>query len=287
MLCYLKVIFGLEYPGIQYGATVFHDRINQNLLVAFAAYLFAIKALDESNKRIVMILMVALSFGTFCFVGGRTGYLVLTVLIVFLIWTRLRKARIITSVVVLSGLFGLAYFFCDVFRQRLEDTFVEVENPATKRLGMYKCSWELYLKRPILGWGTGSFQVTANKNCILPEGRDWPRQPHNTYLYLLVQIGIPGIVLFLMLLIAMWWESNLAPPFYSQVGKAIILTIASGCLFNSLLSSVTSGYFFAYMGAVVFSAVALKTGRDPGMENPKIDSKNAEKLHFRTVTIYD
>jgi O-antigen ligase len=80
--------------------------------------------------------------------------------------------------------------------------------------------------------------------------------PHNEYLLMAAQLGIPGLVALLALF---WVPWRLAPrlplPHERMLARGIVLTIAVGSVFNCLLLDHTEGLFFAWGLGVLFGGL--------------------------------
>jgi O-antigen ligase len=105
----------------------------------------------------------------------------------------------------------------------------------------------------VLGHGTGS---TAKAFADKVQGRVAVpvRNPHNEYLHMLVQLGLPGLAALLYLF---WTHWRLAPtlstPLSRHLARGLLLTMAVGCLFNSWLMDHTEGLLYAWLTGLLFA----------------------------------
>jgi hypothetical protein len=71
----------------------------------------------------------------------------------------------------------------------------------TKRIDLWKASWEAYRARPLLGWGTGGILIAVEhglqKNNSELSGLNM--KPHSQYLFILLTLGAAGLVITIML----------------------------------------------------------------------------------------
>jgi O-antigen ligase len=129
-----------------------------------------------------------------------------------------------------------------------------------QRLDFYRASLAIIEEHPLLGVGTGGFtRAYADKT----RGTDafQTRNPHNEYLHFAVQLGLVGLAALLFLFGQHWRESaRLASPLECHLARGLVLAIAAGCLFNSLLLDHTEGLLYAWLTGMLFSG--LKSGRD-------------------------
>ncbi|ELR99479.1 O-antigen ligase [Gloeocapsa sp. PCC 73106] len=115
---------------------------------------------------------------------------------------------------------------------RLSDEMYSDRPVETLRQTQWQFSWDLVLERPWLGWGLRNFTILYKEQMGV-----WLGHPHNLYLMLMAETGIP-ITLALAALVA--WvlvQSILVLPYLSE-GKIIFLSYLmafTACiLFNSL-----------------------------------------------------
>jgi hypothetical protein len=71
----------------------------------------------------------------------------------------------------------------------------------TKRIDLWRASWEAFRERPLLGWGTGSILPAMDhglqKNGSTLSGLNM--KPHSQYLYILVTLGVAGMIITVIL----------------------------------------------------------------------------------------
>lgn len=125
----------------------------------------------------------------------------------------------------------------------------QAESQANRSTEFRKKTWEgtlaMGLKRPVLGWGAGSFETAYAPHAKV----DYTRHAHSTYLQLLADLGLPGLLIWLSLLgCALLFLLKAPPEWYWAPGVAGAL--AAGSLhgvFDSLL----------FIPAVAVAAFAL------------------------------
>ncbi|MDF1560020.1 MAG: O-antigen ligase family protein [Bacteroidales bacterium] len=71
----------------------------------------------------------------------------------------------------------------------------------TKRIDLWRASWEAFRERPLLGWGTGSILPAVEhglqKNGSTLSGLNM--KPHSQYLYIMVTLGVAGLIITVLL----------------------------------------------------------------------------------------
>lgn len=102
----------------------------------------------------------------------------------------------------LAGVLGLAAIVssCELggtLSERLEE-----RGPVDYREAVYAGGWQMFLERPLLGWG---FHRMPDELPRFVSGyREKVLYPHNTYLELLVEHGIVGLSMYVWLMFEMW-----------------------------------------------------------------------------------
>src|SRR5580704_2093377 len=74
-------------------------------------------------------------------------------------------------------------------RDRLEES-----GPVSFRMAVYQAGWEMFLKKPLSGWGGLAMQTELSNRIT-----DFHQEQfffHNTYLEILVQYGVVGLALY-------------------------------------------------------------------------------------------
>jgi O-antigen ligase len=197
-------------------------------------------------------------------VQGRTGYIVLGALTALFLYERLSRRGLAIACLVLGLAGGAALQFSTMIRGRVEQTISQLKNQfggdrkhsADPRMEFYVNTLRLIRRHPVLGTGTGSFRSEYAR--LVAGSDDIPTSdPHNEYLHLASQVGIPGAILFLALLAVQWRATGRLEGLSRDIGRGVVLTIALGSLFNSLILSVTGGLIFAYFGGLVFAELSL------------------------------
>lgn len=248
-------------------AFVFKWQLTQNIFMAFFAYLLAVKARYSETPRMRMLfaLMAVLAFYNVLFmVQGRTGYVVLAVLLVYFCFTQLRwkGLAVALSVGLVMGVAG--YYGVGPMQNRVQSAASEVavwkpgqggRTSSGLRLDYYTNSLAIIRDHPLFGVGTGGFEKAYSEK-IRNTAMAPSNNPHNQYLLITAQLGVLGLGLLLYLFFTQWRMAGLLPAALEQnLARGMLLTIASGSLLNSLLLDHSEGLFFAWMSGVLFAGL--------------------------------
>lgn len=255
------MFFGL-IPTAKYGYSFLYH-ISHSFFMSFLGFVSAHKVMDrrESLNRIFWGAVLLLCVANMFYVGtGRTGLLIFIFLMVLFLMQRFSLLKQIAGIVVIAFLFLVAYSTSDTFHSRSEAAFEEVKNyeygasrtSLGMRLDWYVSSYNLVMKKPLLGHGTGSFRQQHLRAIWWTKIMETDN-PHNEYLLISVQLGIAGLLVFLALLGSqLMCGRKLEEPdrFYLQ---GIIVAMSIGCLGNSFLFDTHQGHFWALLSAIYLS----------------------------------
>lgn len=231
--------------------------------ISFAAYL-AIQKMRHAESKSEYFRYLAcflfLSYFIFFINHQRTAYfLYIVVLLIY----GYQQEKIKGGIKVLLWILFLsvgAYHSSATFQARAPLVVQEVKtyqqgNPISStglRLFFIKSSYELWKEKPLFGYGTGSFKETylTIDGYNIGGQKNTPEtaldQPHNDYAFIAVQLGLMGLIVFLLLLFRQTFYTFQLPLFEKQCAQAFILSFMVGALGTTQLFYATSltDYFF-------------------------------------------
>ncbi len=109
---------------------------------------------------------------------------------------RLRRACLC---LVIAGGIGLATAVSFADRNASLTDRLEERGPVIFRMEIYQAGWEMFLQKPLAGWGAAEMQTELSKRIS-----DFHQEQfffHNTYLEIVVQYGLVGLVLYLWIVV--------------------------------------------------------------------------------------
>jgi O-antigen ligase len=161
--------------------------------------------------------------------GSRGGLVVSVValMIVPLTMNRLTPGRLATALFLLAGSAGLAMAYVPhTLVQRLSTTGSEVEDARFgHRFKLWVAGFHAFERRPLTGYGTGGFVRAVTSEL----GSD-ARVAHNTYLSVLVEQGIVGLILYLTLFVAVYRSIRRLPKSERRFALTLLATLAVALL---------------------------------------------------------
>lgn len=261
------------WKGIPENPYVVHQYITQNVLMAFAAAAWAGYARLGKNPAAragAAVLAVAAVANILFLIPGKTGHVILAVLILyyFMDWLGWRKG-VPAALGMIVLLFGIVFAFPgSALHQRTTQAVREfrewgpgqesagVVNAIGYRMEFWRTSWSIFLDRPWTGAGTGGFPG-AYAEKVQGTDRIVTDNPHSQYLLTAVELGVVGLAALLALFAVQWRTSASLPgPVDPFLARSLVLTLATGSLFNSLLSDHTESLFFVFLSALLFAGLA-------------------------------
>lgn len=255
------------FKGFPHDPVVFKLKITHGVLMALGAFVLALAAREAATPRSrwLLALFAALAaFNVLFMVQSRTGQLVLLVLLFYFLISGYRWRGL--SYALLAGLsVGAAVYLSPAssLHQRTLTTFDEIQDwragkPATianMRLETWSNSLQIVRQHPLLGVGTGGFaaayarQVAGTPMMVVSN-------PEQQYLLTTVQLGAVGLAALIGLFAFQWRCAARLPAPGRDLARGLMLAVAVGCLFNSLLRDHTEALLYAWLSGLIHAGLA-------------------------------
>jgi len=261
-----------DLPDNSQGYLAFKNRIAHNILMSFLMFVFFCKAyFDKTQWRWVWLVIALLSLINLMYlVGGRSGQIIALCLVLFLPLYFYGKEAYKYLLIAAISIFMLHKQLEPLVPGRLLETSQEVSEhksdehltSAGIRLEMYKNTLSLIKQSPFIGYGTGALRYEYNKLANTQDTllKDVPN-PHNQYLLTFFELGIVGLSALIFMFYRFWQYSKVIARSDKYAGmylKGVVLTIAIGSMFNSLLLDATEGKFYCVLTGLLLSAYTKK-----------------------------
>ncbi len=220
---------------------------------------------EKFRKILFLVLFFLATINVFFISAGRSGMAVYALLILLCAVQRLKLWQSALCLLLVCSLFTGIYYSSVNTAQRIDAAVRDIrhyhQGISRSSLGMRFDWWQnsltLIRKAPLTGHGTGSF-TTEQKKLIEGTAIKPSDNPHNEYLILGVQLGIPGIAAFLLLLTSLFRFSFSLPRERRYILQGITLAFAWGCLANSWLLDSHPSHFFIIATAILTSEKSQK-----------------------------
>lgn len=255
--------------GSPQSPVVFKFRITHNFLMAFGAFLYAWLAFSApagSRARILWGLLALLAAANVTLmVEGATGYLTLGVLALLLVATRLPRRVAIAGFAAAPLLVAALLAVPGPLAQRVAALAQELQSwrpdvaardsSAGLRIEFYRNTLGIIADHPLVGTGTGGLPGAYAGRV---RGTDMlaTRNPHNEYLHIAAQLGLLGLATMVLMLVVQWRTARRLPsPMENGLARGLVLAMAVGCLFNSMLLDHAEGLFYAWLGGLLYAGL--------------------------------
>ena len=251
---------------------------------------------------LLLLLGVYLSFSRAAWVSAVLASGIIGAIVLFKRSFRLMLGLSIGGMLVL--LFLLPALFRGIADNRVESKkgnwwqqIVSVANVTTdvsnlERINRYSCAWRMFRDRPIRGFGVGTYEVSylpyqrADETTRISVFTPGPHPPgrgggaHSEYLEALSEMGLPGGLLFLGLLLASLWTGIRV---YWKAADLDHRLLALGLLFG-LLTFFIHGVFNNFLNnskvaVLVWSSMAILVSLEGQLSlNPSGAGQTEDKL---------
>ena len=160
--------------------------------------------------------------------GSRGGMLACMVaLLIIPLTMTLSPGRLTTAIALLglSGALAVAYV-PDTIVQRFATTATEVEDASFGgRFKLWVAGVHVFTARPLVGHGVGSF-----KQAITPELGARAQVAHNSFLSVLVEEGLVGLLFYLVMFLSVFFSVLHLPRIERRFGLVLLATLGTAML---------------------------------------------------------
>lgn len=167
-----------------------------------APFAFALVGLLHARRPAQILLgfaAVALIITAILASFSREALLAVLLIVAVLVW--FSRRRVIGFGLGLAATAAVPLLFPAILARMADG----VSTGGAGRTSIWHVDLKAFLQHPILGWGTGGSIQAYDRNYLSvfqPYIAGWSRPPHNTALFLGVELGIVGVVLFFAAFIA-------------------------------------------------------------------------------------
>lgn len=172
--------------------TVFGGKCSFILIILFVLFLFG-----KNNNRYLYIFSIILFLFALLLSGTRACYIsvfsVLSLIVIFCIYNKYKIGKVFFLVALSLGLFVTVYVFNPLLNNRINNTNINKDGSIIERIEIYKYGLNLLKEIRIFGFYPG---------CAVKSPKNINKLPHfhNIYLQIILDFGILGFVLFVILI---------------------------------------------------------------------------------------
>jgi O-antigen ligase len=232
--------------------------LDQSIMMACTAAVVWHLSFDGHWPRWVAgVVAIGALLNIFILLPGRTGYIVAFALLGLAgLWTLNHRIKIVLLVVTpLLVAFGV-YFSSGQLHERVYEVVHETQRYSAQaetqtssgwRLNAWQKSIQAIVERPWYGYGVGSWTPTVKRlqgaTATQVFGASDSSNPHQEYLLWGVEVGVLGVVLLVVFLLAVARDARGFPTGTRRAALSIVVAIGIACCFNSSLFDDLMGDF--------------------------------------------
>jgi len=232
-------IWSSEQGGAIYGPYVNHNHYAglMEMLTPFPLVLAATR-IHGDNRRIFVTAIAALMAGSIFLSGSRGGMLAFLAQMIVLIVLLLRSRRTNWKQPLMLGVFlmlviaFLVWLGGNELTQRLASIHTETQTELSggARLTIARDCLHMLVKRPLLGWGLGTFPI------VYPQFRSFyttffVNHAHDDYLQLLAETGLAGFAITVWFLVLLFRQVTGKLQNWTETGTGALTVVALlGCV---------------------------------------------------------
>jgi len=233
-----------------------HSSQSMAFVLAALCCIFLLKEASLQKKRLLLGLLALFLVNIFFVSPSRSGYLALPVAAVFAFINLYGYKKIPHILGAATLALALVVLTSSTLQQRIrlgveEITHYQTSEKVTSmgvRVVFYQNAWELIQNKPVLGYGTSSFKSVYSAH-VAPKYQDWRGEPatdpHNQFLFVWVENGLLGLLLFLAYIFMAVRQGAAQQP-YGAIAASVLVAIAASSLFNSNFKTFPEGNLLAF-----------------------------------------
>ena len=260
-------------------AVAFTDRISQGVSMGLLFCMALLLAQDAQDRRVkvgLRLIAMLAAVDVMFLLTGKTGQVCLLVVAIWLLFKNLAevyaKNRTKSLTIAGVGLLLIAAFLVVSMQQkssRMTNVEAEIaqgtETSSGQRMEFYSMSLKMIENHPLIGTGMGSVGIefdraASNYGTTL---KDTMRNAHNEYLMMMIQMGVPGLLLFVWLLVCVYRSARQLPAIERDILQAYVVIFSVGCLPNSFLADFNEGHTFVFLVGIFLAPLYCKQPSSP------------------------
>lgn len=234
-----------------------HSSQSLAFVVAALCCIFLLKeSLSLRKKRLLVGMLALFLFNIFFISPSRSGYLALPVAAVFAFVNLCGYKKIPHIMGGMTVALLLLVLTSSTLQQRIKLGWEEKTNYQTSedvtsigiRVIFAQNTVELIQQKPLLGYGTSAFKSIYSPH-VAAKYHDWrgdpASDPHNQYLFVWLENGLIGLLIFLAYIYTAIRQGASQQP-YGAIAASVLVAIAVASLFNSNFKTFPEGHLLAF-----------------------------------------
>lgn len=232
------------------------------ILVLVSVLVYYGKTLSKNSKIFIYVVMLFSVIDVLYIVQGRAGQILFIIMLglLFLLWN-FRKGLVVLAIIgvaTLAVIYTSPAIHSGIHHAEADISQYDDGNARTSvgaRIEFEKYSEILIKKKPLLGYGTGSFHYEYYNITHFPKGA--PRHPHNDFYWLWVELGLLGPIL---LILVIFWTCYYGIKQHTPEGRlaaVVSISYAIGALQGGFFTDNISGAAFVIMIGILLNGATF------------------------------
>lgn len=252
-------------PGREVGIFMTNHSSQSLAFVAAALCCFYLvkESLSQQKKWLLAGVFLLFLINIFFISPSRSGYLALPVAAVFAMVNLYGYKKLLPIHGIIAAVLLLVVLTSSTLQQRVKLGLEEKASSQTSenitsigiRVIFAENTLELIRQKPLLGYGTSSFKNVYSAH-VAAKYQDWrglpASDPHNQYLFVWLENGLIGLVLFLAYIYTAVRQGGSQQP-YGAIAASVLVAIAATSLFNSNFKTFPEGHLLAFFVGCLLS----------------------------------
>jgi|GEM_PF-6595411 len=246
---------------------------------AIGGFWFAVTALHQKKFSWSQLGLSGLAISSIivglAFNQSRTGYVLVFFILLYAMYAGFKWRGLSASLIIIPLVFVMVYFASPTFEARVDraaDEFIGYDSSKQDdssvgiRLANIHSSLGVFAhdpKRFLFGCGLGGFEYCIKHYAMVDDvlvDRSY-EDPHNQYVFFMMQSGLPGLIVFLLWLLLAAKSSLVIDKQSKHNVRVLLIAFAIGCIFNSWVVDFGPGYIFCLLLPVWLSGKCFSTER--------------------------
>ncbi|MDP1971269.1 MAG: O-antigen ligase family protein [Methylobacter sp.] len=239
-------------------------------IAAIICCIFLLKQQLSVKKKYLLYGVIALFILNIFFVSpARSGYMAFPFAVVFAASCVYGNKKLLPIIAVTGSVMLVAILCSSTLQQRTQMGLTEKAAYQTSgeltsigvRVIFAKNTLSLIKEHPVLGYGTSSFKSTYGPYAAA-QYSDWrgssTSDPHNQYLFVWLENGLIGLLLFLAYIYTAIRQGLNNRP-YGAIAASFLVAVCASSLFNSHFKTFPEGNLLAFFAGILLAQYSAES----------------------------
>lgn len=265
---------GLDYPlfmAVPGDWFIFRTHTYHNFFAALVGAGILSILISKKLTKIQILLLAAIfiliSYDILFLVAGRTGQIVylLMIFLILILWSW--RLGLMLGLILIAALSIILPRYSPAYNLGIKNAESNLkaysQGDSNTSIGL-RLEWQknsilLIREKPVIGHGTGSFNVEYER--ILGSGDPllMSKNPHNDYLWMGVELGVFGLFSLISLLVAAAWQGRHLRPAWKWTLYSLLVGMGVSTLANSFFTDNITGLAFVILTCALLSGPTSKS----------------------------